>query len=588
MEKFKTHVHEVDFCVIGGGMAGLCAAVAAARGGAKVALVNDRPVLGGNASSEIRMWISGAQGSNNRETGILEEIMLENQYRNPYKNYSIWDSILFEKARYEKNITLLQNCTCQDGEMEGDRLKYVKCWQLTTQAYHKIEAKIFADCSGDSILANITGALYRMGREAADEYGEDIEPPVADNKTMGMSCLIQSRETDSPKTYIPPTWAEKYTRDELLPHRVPDITQSGENFWYLELGGCGNTIDDSETLRDELLGVAFGMWDFVKNAPEMKDTSANYMLDWVGFLPGKRESRRYIGDYVMTQNDVRSRGQFEDIVAYGGWTMDDHNPEGFRSKGSPNIFHPAPSPYGIPYRTMYSKNVSNLMFAGRNISFTHAAMSSSRVMGTCAVVGEAVGTAAAIAVRNNAMPRDVYAAHLSELKQTLMDNDCYLPFNKREVSDITREAELVSDRPDAERLRNGYDRTIGSEDNGWYGGIDSYITYRLSQPTHVKQVRLVFDSDLNRATLPKRERDLRRPMFSNYHLDDEPSYVPKTLVRDFVITYKTEAGVVTVPVNGNHQRLVFVEINAAVTEITFTPKATHGAESAHVYAFDIK
>ena len=182
-------VHEVDVCVVGGGMAGLCAAIAAARHGAQVALMHDRPVLGGNASSEMRIHICGADrhGSipNLRETGILEELRLENLYRNPNKNFSIWDTILYEKARYEPNITLLLNCSCLDAEMAGDRISSIVGWQLTTETYHRVRAKLYADCSGDAILAPLTGAEWRMGREARREYGESIAPEEADARTMG-------------------------------------------------------------------------------------------------------------------------------------------------------------------------------------------------------------------------------------------------------------------------------------------------------------------------------------------------------------------------------------------------------------------
>jgi hypothetical protein len=431
--RIETSIHETDLCVVGGGLAGLCGAVAAARRGAKVVLMQDRPMLGGNASSEIRMWVCGAHGENMRETGILEEIMLENLYRNPDMNYSIWDGILYETAKREENLTLILNCACEASEMDGSRIASVTGYQTTTQKRYEVRAKIFADCSGDSVLAPLSGAEFRMGREARGEYGESIAPEAADKKTMGMSLLIQAREFAAPSTFTPPEWANRYTKEDLE-HRVPDLKNPGENFWYLELGGTRDTIGDTEEIRDELLKCAYGVWDYVKNAPENREINKNWRLDWMGMLPGKRESRRYVGDQVLTQNDVRAGGHFPDVVAYGGWTMDDHDPRGFESGGAPNIFHPAPSPYGIPYRCLYSKNVGNLMFAGRNISVTHAAMSSSRVMATCAVLGQAMGTAAAIAIKENATPRGVYENHLDALQQALMDDDCYLPFTSRDIS----------------------------------------------------------------------------------------------------------------------------------------------------------
>ncbi|MBQ6018718.1 MAG: FAD-dependent oxidoreductase, partial [Clostridia bacterium] len=278
---FKTISHTSDLCVIGGGLAGLCAAVAAARRGARVVLMQDRPMLGGNASSEIRMWVCGAQGRGNRETGILEELMLENLYRNPDCNYSVWDGVLWAAAAYQPGVELLLNCSCLDCGMNGDRIEWVKGWQTTTQTFHTVRAKIFADCSGDSVLAPLTGAEYRFGREARSEFGEDIAPATADCKTMGMSCMLQAREDTRESVFIPPEWAHHYTKEDL-PHRVPDMRSISENFWYLELGGDDDAIADTETLRDELLRIAYGMWDFVKNDPENREKNKFWRLDWVG------------------------------------------------------------------------------------------------------------------------------------------------------------------------------------------------------------------------------------------------------------------------------------------------------------------
>ena len=191
---FKTIEHKADFCIVGGGLAGTIAALSAARSGAKVVLIQDRPMLGGNSSSEIRMWVRGAKGEFNRETGILAEFEEENIYRNPNLAPTVWDSVLFGKVKENENITLLLNSSCLDAECENNEIKSVTAWQLTTYTYHKVYAKIFADCSGDSVLAPITGAKYRLGREAKSEYNEKFGPDVADRKTMGMSCLIQARK----------------------------------------------------------------------------------------------------------------------------------------------------------------------------------------------------------------------------------------------------------------------------------------------------------------------------------------------------------------------------------------------------------
>ncbi|NIN93463.1 MAG: FAD-dependent oxidoreductase, partial [Anaerolineae bacterium] len=202
--------HEVDFCVIGGGLAGMCAAIAAARHGAKVALVQDRPVLGGNASSECRVGIGGAdrggQIPHMRETGIIEELRLATLYYNPHDVYSIQDAVYYETVRLEPNITPILNCSCIEAEMEGNHIVSITGWQLTTETRHTVKAAIYADCSGDGILAPLTGAAFRIGREARSEFGESIAPEMADKRTMGMSLLFFSREYVSPQPFKPPSW----------------------------------------------------------------------------------------------------------------------------------------------------------------------------------------------------------------------------------------------------------------------------------------------------------------------------------------------------------------------------------------------
>ncbi|MBT5712502.1 FAD-dependent oxidoreductase, partial [Candidatus Poribacteria bacterium] len=424
-DRVERCTHEFDVCVVGGGMAGMCAAIASARRGARTAIVHDRPVYGGNASSEIRMWICGAHGRNNKETGILEEILLANARRNPAGNYSIWDSVLYEKIHFQPGLTAFLNNSCMGAETErdGDRthITAIDAWQTTTQVLHTIRASLFIDCSGDSILAADSGARFRMGREARDEFDEDIEPEVGDSKTMGSSLLIQMRKTSEPQPFTPPRWAYTFEGPEDLPHRIRGV--HGANFWWLELGGLQDTIRDAESIRHELLKVGYGVWDYIKNRAPERDEAADWGLEWLGSLPGKRESRRYVGDHILSQNDIRDGGQFDDIVAYGGWTMDDHHPAGLLYPGKPTIFHPAPSPYGIPYRCIYSANVDNLLFAGRNISVTHAALSSTRVMATCAVVGQAAGTAAALCVRHGVAPVALPRERTGELQAALMHDD---------------------------------------------------------------------------------------------------------------------------------------------------------------------
>ena len=587
---FRTVVHQADLCVVGGGLAGLCASVAAARHGVKVVLVQDRPMLGGNASSEIRMWVCGAGGDNMRETGLLEELMLENLYRNPDKNYSIWDGILYEMVRNEDNIELLLNCSVNDAEMADGHIAAVTGWQLTTQQFHRIEARLFADCSGDSILAPLTGAEFRHGRETEAEHGESIGKNIApgDNKTMGMSCMIQAREESRPSDFIPPVWARHFTPEDL-PRRIPNMSSPLENFWYLELGGDGDSIGDTEKTRDELLEIAYGLWDFVKNDPSMREKTRNWRLDWVGILPGKRESRRYVGDFVLDQNDVQAGGQFDDIVAYGGWPMDDHDPRGFRNNDRPNVNYFAPSPYGIPYRCLYSKNVPNLFCAGRNISVTHWALSSTRVMGTCALLGQAVGTAAAIAVRENEGPKEVYLKHIDRLKQTLMDDDCYLPFNRRSISKLSEDADL-SGGNGVNALRNGIDRPVGEDDNGFICKPGNPVEYRFNKPAEIHGVRIVWDSELNRESMPViAGRPFTLNMMCNKPLGMPDFHPPFALTRSYRIEGTREDGSreILYSTDSNHQRLNRISLSGTWTAVRLVPEATWGAENSHIFSFEI-
>ncbi len=590
-DTFKMIYHDVDFCVVGGGLAGLCAAVEAARHGVSTALVQERPMLGGNASSEIRMWVCGAgfRGENKLETGLLEEIMLENLYRNPDKNYSIWDGILYGLACAESNLILLLNCSVNAVEMDGSRIKCVTGWQLTTEQYHTVNARVFADCSGDSVLAPLSGADFVIGREAKSAFGESIAPDLGDRKTMGMSCMIQARQEDRPSTFIPPKWAYHYTAQNL-PHRIPDMDSPTENFWYLEIGGDADSIADTEEKRDELLRIAYGLWDYVKNAPENKEKNANWRLDWVGILPGKRESRRYLGDVVMTQNDVQSGGHFPDLVAYGGWSIDDHDPRGFYSGDHPNVNYPAPRPYGIPYRSLFSRNINNLFCAGRNISVTHWALSSTRVMGTCATLGQAVGAAAYLAVRDGATPRSVYENAIEELQAILMEDDCYLPFRTRRIPELTLNAELLCPGPDAENLRNGLDRPIDNSDNGVTLALGQSAAYLFGRKCPVKKARIIWDSDLNRDTMPFISGcPFRHNMLANrpWHCPD--FYVPKTMTRAYRLEGLSESGEwrVLYETQNNYQRLNTIPLTGEYLGIRLTPLETWGNDAAHLFSFDV-
>ncbi len=584
---FETIKHDVDFCVVGGGLSGMCAAIAAARNGLKVAIMQDRPLFGGNASSEIRMWVCGANGKDNRETGIMEEIALENLYRNPYRTWPVWDAILFEKVKEEKNIEIILNCSCNDIEMDGNRIVSIKGWQTTTQKWHTVTAKYFSDCSGDSVLAPLTGAEYRMGREARSEFDESIAPEVADKKTMGMTCLIQGRQMKEKRTFIAPSWARKFTREELEPKRLPGIERANENFWYMEIGGEANSIDDTETLRDELLRIAMGIWDYIKNSGECD--ADNWELDFLGFLPGKRESRRYVGDHIMTQHDVSSEGKFRDVIAYGGWAMDDHHPGGINTKEPPTIFHPAPAPFGIPYRCVYSKNIENLFFAGRNISVTHTAMSSTRVMATCAILGQAVGTAAYIADKYGISPRGVYEERLHELQQTLIRDDCYLPFIETEISEFMKNAEITADGVDApERLINGVERNF--EENGIAIEAGKSIVVDFGKIAKCDMVRIVLDSDLNRETTCDGDHMNEKATVANIPLNLPKVHLPGFMAKEITVEFMDDAGNWNdlAKISENRKRLIKIEKEFSAKAVKITFNEAWDGKTVNVFSVDVK
>ena len=593
---FKSINHTCDLCVVGGGLSGTIAALSAARHGLKVVLIQDRPMLGGNCSSEIRMWVRGARGYWNRETGILAEFEEENIYRNPTLAPTLWDSVLFGKVKENKNITLLLNASCLNAKCENNKIESVTAWQLTTYTWHNVKAKYFADCSGDSVLAPLCGAKHRIGREGNAEFNETIGPVISDSKTMGMSLLLQARETDHPVNFTPPEWANVYETDEDIDikkssvkyseTRSHEIGTSGCNLWWMELGGDTEAISNTEETRDELLKVAFGIWDHIKN--KGSHGYDNWELEWIGFLPGKRESVRYIGEHILTQNDILSGGQFDDAVAYGGWPMDDHNPKGFKANSiddKASVMHPAPSPYGIPYRCLYSVNIENLFFAGRNISATHAAMSSTRVMATCSLLGQALGTAASICFKNNLKPKDLNDSYITLLQNTLMDDGVFIPNKKRSISKLTTDAKINLTASDKDILFSGIERPGFENDEGNKIILNKgdNISFSYNSEMHIDTLRIQFDLDYKRQSVSP---NLKMQWFAqklHQGLDFVPMKVANTIVKSFEVyadgslIYKTD---------NNYHSLVKVNINKDVKNVLIKFNDTWGYEKINIYACD--
>jgi hypothetical protein len=343
------------------------------------------------------------------------------------------------------------------------------------------------------------------------------------------------------------------------------------------------------------------MWDYLKNDPAQRDKHRNWKLNWIGALPGKRESRRYIGAYTMTENDVLAGGNFEDEVAFGGWTMDDHFPEGFYyPKGSSTIFHPAPTPYGLPLRCMIAKTIKNLTFAGRNISATHCGFASTRVMGTIGLLGQAAGTAAAIAVRYGLTPREAAQQKITEIQNQLMEDDCFLPGLRRKPSALTEAARLTCDYGDCSNLLNGLDRRIWGNDNGYFGKTNKAITYTFEKPEFVSGVRLVLDSDLDREYTEGNPDGLHTSavlFFPKSHNNTRFGF-PKCLIKRYKIEILTEDDrwETALEVTDNHQRFIKHTLNTTAKAVRFIPLSTYhsetktedyGSSTAHIFNFEV-
>lgn len=438
-----------DFVIVGGGLAGVCAAITAARSGLKVTLVQDRPVLGGNASSEVRLWILGAtshMGNNNRwarEGGIVDEILVENTYCNPEGNPLIFDMILLDKVKKEENIHLLLNTAVHSLEKNGERIIAsinAFCSQNSTE--YRLVAPLFCDASGDGIIGFLSGASFRMGAESMEEFGEKFAPTKSYGELLGHSMYFYSKDTGKPTRFIPPAFALSDIT-QIPRFRSFNTNDFGCKLWWLEWGGRLDTVHDTEEIKWELWKVIYGAWNHIKNSGEFPE-AANLALEWVGTIPGKRESRRFMGDYMMVQQDLVEQRTHEDAVAYGGWSIDLHPADGvFSEKPGCNQWH-TKGVYQIPYRTMYSRDISNLFLAGRILSASHVAFASMRVMATVAHAAQAVALAAKICHDEHLYPAEVYRrGHIKLLQTRLLRNGQYIPgLVLRDPEDLVQDATI--------------------------------------------------------------------------------------------------------------------------------------------------
>lgn len=439
-------MYDYDVIVVGGGIAGICASISSARLGCKVALVHNRPVLGGNFSSEIRVHICGAAGGGHmfaRESGIVDEIVTEAKFSSIFGR-SVWlepsqDIVLLDLVKREPNIDLYLETEAKEAIMENSsRIKAIRV--ENQKGSFTLSAPIFIDCSGDGVIAYSAGAEYRMGREGKDEFNESLAPDKPDSYTLGSSLLFTTKRLSHPVKFTPPKWAYRFEEKDL---NYRSHSPNEVNYWWIEYGGTLDTIKDNDKIKEELTKILFGVWDHIKNRGYHR--AENYVLDWIGQVVGKRESRRFMGDYILNQKDVEEGTLFEDRVAYGGWFIDLHPPKGIFDPGPPCEQHRLKDVYSIPFRCLYSKNIENLMFAGRNISATHVALGSTRVQGTCGVLGQVVGTASYLCKKYGIIPRDVYNNHIKELQQLLLREDCYIiGVRNEDENDIAKNGQITA------------------------------------------------------------------------------------------------------------------------------------------------
>lgn len=552
---------ECDVMVAGGGLAGCLAAISAARQGARVVLVQDRSRLGGNSSSEIKMHVVGSNNHKGRpgwrEGGLLEEIRLDDAANNPQRCWELWDLQLYDKVVSEPNITLLLETTLYSAEVKEGLIQRVLARCDRSEHIYRISAKQFCDCTGDSRLGLEAGAEYRVGHESRAEHGESLAPETADNKTQGCSILFTSRDFGRPMPFTPPKWARKITERNL---KSRGISSWEYGYWWIEWGGHLNTVRDNERIRFELLGIVMGVWDYIKNSGKYP-SAANWALDWVGMLPGKREARRLVGDHMLTQMDLMGlNAEFDDAVCIGGWNLDEHPPTGFEDPELPPFVSiKLKDVYNIPLRSLYSRNVRNLFMAGRNISATHTAFSSTRVMGTCAVEGQAIGTAAAHCVREGVLPRGLYQdkKRLKALQQTLLRNDQTIKgLRNEDPLDLARTATVTASGAEpggeAAQVINGWTRSLPEYPNQWVAALGpdgAWLELAWPVAQSISQIQLTFDSGFIR------ELTLSSSDNTNKGIIRAPQ--PET-VRKYTILAQADDGSEWTPlatVEGNHQRL---------------------------------
>ncbi|MDR6555214.1 FAD-dependent oxidoreductase [Paenibacillus qinlingensis] len=488
--------HEYDFIVAGGGLAGVCCAISAARGGLRTAIIQNRPAFGGNSSSEIRIVPVGSVDFNSwtMESGIIGEILLEDRATNHEKFgdgaiNTLYDLNLYQAILKEPNLTAYLDTQVNgvevDPEAEGvsSELKAIYATQLGSGKAFKFTARQFADCTGDAELGFLAGAPYRYGREARSEFGELLAPVEADNHTMGSSITFYARNAGREVPFTAPAWAHRYeTAEDVGIYR--DINHIKHDrlagFWWMELANPFHQVDDFGAMKHELLRYVLGYWDFLKNRSKYQETLSTYSIDWIGMYPGKRESRRLEGDVIVSERHIYEDPCWPDRVSTSGMFVDIHINGGLLNRTEPPELSNADAnykdytlvaPYSIPLRSLYSRSIANLWMAGRNISVSRVALGSVRNQVILANIGQAVGTAAGYAIRHQISPReaaDVSQGHIQAIQQQLLRDDVPIIGLKNEDKyDLAREATATASSEQTMYLNEPDENAMVPLDSTW-------------------------------------------------------------------------------------------------------------------------
>ena len=490
-----------DLTVIGAGYAGIVAAISAARLGLKVALINDRDVPGGNASSENRIHVNGGASCNksyySRESGIADELKLTTLQFNPRYNkkeeYHLSDMALFQMIINEENISYYPSTAAYDCEVEDGKVVRVFAFCPKNFEEYVFESDNFCDASGDGIVAEKAGAEYRLGREAKSEFNESLAPDEADDKVMGSCILFTTKESDAPVTFKKPPFAYDFEKDDKLKYfdrpetgrELPKKEGPYGGMWWLEYGGECDPVKNAKHIDLELRKLIYGYWDYIKNSGKFTNAEKSEIV-WIAPHASKREAKRFMSDYILTQNDIMQEKQFEDAVSTGGWSLDIHDVGGIYGKEYTSAFGEVNSMYNIPYSIMYSKNINNLFLAGRIISCTHVAFGSIRVMQTLGAMGQAVGTAAYLCKKYNATPRDVRTEHIAELQDTLQKNGQYIMFRKEDCG-VAADAKITASS--TAKIENDKPTDFVSLSKG--------AVYALPNKSGIKSVEVLLKNDSN-------------------------------------------------------------------------------------------